>query len=146
MSALPFFDTNIVLYAFTPSGEKTMIAERILLQGGVVSVQVLNEMISVARTKFKMNWNEVNRMILGTTMLCPNPGALTREINLEALRISERYGFSIWDGLIVAAALDARCAILYTEDLQHGQVIESLRIENPFLGTATAGGAGLSNP
>jgi predicted nucleic acid-binding protein len=45
-----------------------------------------------------------------------------------------RYKYSIWDGLIVAAALDAGCKILYTEDLQHGQVVEGLRIENPFLG------------
>jgi predicted nucleic acid-binding protein len=132
MSALPFFDTNVVLYAFTPSGEKTLIAEQILLQGGVVSVQVLNELTSVSCTKFKMNWGEVGRVILGTTMLCPNPRALTHETYIEALRISERYGFSIWDGSIVASALDAGCTTLYTEDLQHGQMVEGLRIENPF--------------
>jgi predicted nucleic acid-binding protein len=49
------------------------------------------------------------------------------------LRISKRYGFSIWEGLIVAAANQARCSTLLTEDLQHGQIIEGLRIENPFL-------------
>jgi predicted nucleic acid-binding protein len=133
MSAPPFFDTNIVLYAFTPSGDKTITAERILLQGGVVSVQVLNELTSVACTKFKMSWSEVKRVILGTTMLCPNPSALTYEIYLEARRISERYGFSIWDGLIIASALGAGCTTLYTEDLQHGQVVDGVRIENPFL-------------
>jgi predicted nucleic acid-binding protein len=133
MSALPFFDTNVVLYAFTPSGEKTLIAEQILLQGGVVSVQVLNELTSVACTKFKMSWSEVKRMILGTTMMCPNPSALTYETYLQAQRISERYGFSIWDGLIIASALDAGCTTLYTEDLQHGQVVEGVQIENPFL-------------
>jgi predicted nucleic acid-binding protein len=66
-------------------------------------------------------------------MLCPNPRALTYETYLEAQRISERYGFSIWDSLIVAAALDAGCTTLYTEDLQHGQVVDDVRIENPFL-------------
>lgn len=133
MSALPFFDTNVVLYAFTPSGDKTITAERILLQGGVVSVQVLNELTSVSCTKFKMNWSEVKRVILGTTMLCPNPRSLTYETYLEARRISERFGFSIWDGLILASALDAGCTTLYTEDLQHGQVVEGVRIVNPFL-------------
>jgi predicted nucleic acid-binding protein len=133
MSALPFFDTNVVLYAFTPSGDKTRTAERILFQGGVVSVQVLNELTSVACTKFKMTWSEVKRVILGTTIMCPNPSALTYETYLEAQRISERYGFSIWDGLIIASALDAGCTTLYTEDLQHGQVVEGVRIENPFL-------------
>jgi predicted nucleic acid-binding protein len=133
MSALPFFDTNVVLYAFTPSGEKTLTAERILLLGGVVSVQVLNELTSVSCTKFKMSWSEVKRVIQGTTMLCPNPRPLTYETYLEARRISERFGFSIWDGLIIASALDAGCTTLYTEDLQHGQVVEGVRIENPFL-------------
>ena len=136
MSAHPFLDTNVVLYAFTPSGDKTLTAEQILLRGGVVSVQVLNELTSVARTKFKMSWSEVKRVILGTTVLCPNPSALTYETYLEARRISERYGFSIWDGLIIASALDAGCTRLYTEDLQHGQVVEGVRIENPFLNTA----------
>ncbi|MGP8271074.1 MAG: PIN domain-containing protein [Terracidiphilus sp.] len=133
MSAPPFFDTNVVLYAFTPSGDKTITAERILLQGGVVSVQVLNELTSVSCTKFKMSWSEVKRVIQGTTILCPNPKSLTYETYLEALRISERYGFSIWDGMILAAALIAGCTTLYTEDLQHGQIVEGLRIENPFL-------------
>jgi predicted nucleic acid-binding protein len=134
MSAFPFLDTNVVLCAFTPSGDKTITAERILLQGGVVSVQVLNELTSVSCTKFKMRWSEVKQVILSTTMMCPNPSALTYETFLQAQRISERYGFSIWDGLIIASALDAGCTTLYTEDLQHGQVVEGVRIENPFLG------------
>jgi predicted nucleic acid-binding protein len=133
MSAPPFLDTNVVLYAFTPSGDKTLTAERILLQGGVVSIQVLNELTSVACTKFKMTWSEVKRVILGTTIMCPNPSALTYEIYLQAQRISERYGFSIWDGLILASALESGCTTLYTEDLQHGQVIEGVQIVNPFL-------------
>jgi predicted nucleic acid-binding protein len=137
MSAPPFLDTNVVLYAFTPSGDKTTAAERILLQGGVVSVQVLNELTSVARTKFRMDWTEVKQLIQGTTTMCPNPKALVYETYLEGRRISERFGFSIWDGLILASALDAGCPILYTEDLQHGQVVEGVRIENPFRQIAT---------
>jgi predicted nucleic acid-binding protein len=133
MSAPPFFDTNVVLYAFTPSGDKTLTAERILLEGGVVSVQVLNELTSVSRSKFKMNWGEVGLVIQGTTTMCPDPEALTFETFLEARRISEQYGLSIWDGMIIASALEAGCRILYTEDLQHGQVIDGVRIENPFL-------------
>ena len=133
MSVPPFFDTNVVLYAFTLSGDKTLTAERMLFQGGVVSVQVLNELTSVSCTKFKMSWSEVKRVILGTTIMCPNPRALTYETYLEAQRISERYGFSIWDGLIIASALESGCATLYTEDLQHGQVVDGVRIVNPFL-------------
>ena len=58
---------------------------------------------------------------------------LTVLIHQRGLQVAERYGFSIYDALIVAAALDADCATLYTEDLQHGQVIDrTLTITNPF--------------
>ena len=52
------------------------------------------------------------------------------------MRICERYGYSVYDGLIIAAAVEGDCTRLYSEDLQHGQIIEGLRIENPFLGPA----------
>ncbi len=60
------------------------------------------------------------------------PLPLTAEIHDAAVDISERYGFHFFDSLIVAAALRAKCSILYTEDLQHGQKIEGLTIRNPF--------------
>jgi len=49
------------------------------------------------------------------------------------MRLCQRYGFSIYDGTVVASALETGCRVLYTEDLQHGQVIDGLRIENPFV-------------
>jgi predicted nucleic acid-binding protein len=80
-----------------------------------------------------MNWEEVGTLVRDTITMCPKPQALTYQSYMEAVRISKRYGFSIWDGAILACALEAGCGILYTEDLQHGQIIEGLRIENPFL-------------
>ena len=58
----------------------------------------------------------------------------TPELYLRALDLRERYGFSFYDSLIIAAALEAGCTRLYTEDMQHGQQIQGLAIENPFLG------------
>lgn len=133
MTGRPFFDTNFVLYAYTPSESYTQRAEQLLLQGGEISVQVLNEIVSVARRKLKMNWGQVRQLIQDTLLFCPHPRPLTADLHLHAIRISERYGFAIWDGLIVASALDADCDMLYTEDMQHGQVIEGIRIVNPFL-------------
>ncbi|MGB8260571.1 MAG: PIN domain-containing protein [Terracidiphilus sp.] len=127
-----FFDTNVLYYAFSQAGARTRTAEQLLLQGGVVSVQVLNELASAARLKLKMSWPEVEQAIEGTVLLCPNPRALTLDTTLAALRICARYGFAIYDGLIVASALEAGCSELYTEDLQHGQVIDGLRVVNPF--------------
>jgi predicted nucleic acid-binding protein len=99
----------------------------------VVGVQVLNEFASVARAKLAMSWVAIEEAIDKIVILCPNPRPLSIETHRRALGLSKRYGFSIWDGLIVAAASEARCTKLFTEDLQHGQLIDGLRIENPFL-------------
>jgi len=128
-----FFDTNILVYAHSVRDDRTAIARQVLLEGGVVSVQVLNEFASVARAKLGFTWPQVQEAINSILILCPNPRALSLDTRLRALEISKRYGFSIWDGLIVAAAIEAKCSTLLTEDLQHGQVVEGLRVENPFL-------------
>jgi predicted nucleic acid-binding protein len=127
-----FLDTNVLVYANSLGDSRAATARQLLLDGGVVGVQVLNEFASVARTKLAMTWTEVQEVIEKIVILCPNPRPLGIETHLHALKISKGYGFSIWDGLIVAAAAEARCSKLLTEDLQHGQVVEGVRIENPF--------------
>jgi predicted nucleic acid-binding protein len=132
-----FFDTNILVYAHGVRDDRTSIARQVLLEGGVVSVQVLNEFASVARAKLGFTWPKVQEAIDNILILCPGPRALSIDTHLRALEISRRYGFSIWDGLILAAAIEAKCSMLLTEDGQHGQVVEGLRIENPFLPAPT---------
>lgn len=133
MSRRIFFDTNVLFYAFAKAGSRTHRAEQLLLDGGIVSVQVLNELVSAVRNKLRMDWSEVRRMIESTLHSCPNPLSLTLDTHLSAARICARFGYTIYDGLILASALEADCSIIYTEDLQHGQIIEGMRIENPFL-------------
>lgn len=133
MSADTFFDTNVLVYAYNAGDRRTAAARQLLLDGGVVGVQVLNEFASVARAKFAMTWVEVQQAIEHIVTLCPNPRPLNIETHLRALGLSKRHGFSIWDSLIITAAAEARCSKLLTEDLQHGQVVEGVRIENPFL-------------
>jgi predicted nucleic acid-binding protein len=128
-----FFDTNILLYFFSDAGKRTEVAEDLLLQGGVVSIQVLNELVSVAHGKLKMNWDEVRAACDNTLIFCPNPVSLTGEIHHSAVEISARYGYHIYDSLILAAATRAGCTTVYTEDMQHGQTIGKLTIVNPFL-------------
>ena len=134
MSAGVFLDTNVLVYAYSRGDHRTSIARQLVHNGGVVGVQVLNEFASVARAKLAMSWTEVQEAVENILILCPNPRALGIETHLRALGISKKYGCSIWDGLIVAAAAEAHCSKLLTEDLQHGQVVEGVRIENPFLG------------
>ena len=133
MPADAFFDTTVLVYILKKGDKKSAIAEQLLAAGGVVSVQVLNEFANVARRKLGMTWKEIEEALTGIRDLCSLPAALTVETHTTALRIAKRYGFHIYDSLIVGSALETRCAILYSEDLQHGQKIESLTIRNPFL-------------
>jgi predicted nucleic acid-binding protein len=128
-----FLDTNILVYAHRDGDYRVPIARQVLFEGGVIGVQVLNEFASVARNKLGFTWAKVQEAIDNILILCPAPKPLIIDTHLRALRLSDRYGFSIWDGLIVAAAIEAKCATVLTEDLQHGQLVEGLRIENPFL-------------
>ena len=137
MSRDQFFDTNVLVYAHTTGDDRTEIARALLLGGGVIGVQALNEFASVARAKLAFAWPRIQAAIGNILILCPKPKPLSVDTHLRALEISERYGFSIWDGLIVAAAIEARCSRLLSEDLQHGQVVEGVRIENPFLPEGT---------
>lgn len=133
MNADVFLDTNVLVYSYSQGDHRTAPARQLLFNGGVVGVQVLNEFASVARAKLGLTWTEVQEAVENIVILCPNPRPLGFETHLRALGISKRYGFSIWDGLIVATAAEARCSVLLSEDMQHGQVIDGVRIENPFL-------------
>ena len=128
-----FFDTNVLIYALAGSGPKTRIAEVLLIEGGVVSVQILNELAAVLRRKIVGDFIKVRELIEEVVRNCPDPLALSLPTHRIGMGLCERYGFSIYDGTMIASALEAGCRILYSEDLQHGRVIEGLRIENPFL-------------
>jgi predicted nucleic acid-binding protein len=128
-----FFDSNVLIYAFTQAGGKTDRAQRALSSGGVISVQSLNETANTLRRKFNVSWSRIGLISAAILESCPDPLPLRLDTHRAALRICERYGYSVYDGLIVAAAVEAGCTKLYSEDMQHGQVVEGVRIENPFL-------------
>jgi predicted nucleic acid-binding protein len=133
MSGKAFFDTSILIYAVAAGDARSAQAELLLADGGNVSVQVLNEFAAVARRKLNMSWKEITEGLDAVRALCEPPGALTVEIHDAALRIAQRYGYHIYDALILAAALDADCDLLYSEDMRDGQTIDSLTIRNPFV-------------
>jgi predicted nucleic acid-binding protein len=133
MSDKAFFDTNVFVYAIIQDDPRSDHAEELIARGGTVSVQVLSEFAAVARRKTKMAWVEIRRALDGIKALCPDPLPITLDTHKEALTIAERYGYRIYDALIVASALEARCTILYSEAMQDGQVIDHrLTIRNPF--------------
>lgn len=127
-----FYDTNVILYLLSHDSGKADRAEALLAGGGRISVQVLNEFVVVATRKLAMSWAEVDETLNIVRSVC-----LVEPLNVEthdrARLIAERYGFHFYDALIVGAALLAGCAVLYSEDLQSGQSIDSqLTVVNPF--------------
>lgn len=132
-AASAFFDTNILLYLLSSDTAKADRAEGALGAGGVISVQVLNEFSAVTRRKLGMSIGEVREVLASIRAVC-RVEPLTEQTHDLGMEISERYGFSVYDSMIAAAALLAECPVLYSEDLQHGQVLEKrLTVRNPFI-------------
>jgi predicted nucleic acid-binding protein len=128
-----FLDTSVVLYLLSDDAEKADRAEELLEDGGVVSVQVLNEFAAAARRKLGLSWADV-REVLGTVRELCATRPVTEQIHDRGVDVAERYGFSLYDSMIVAAAQSAGCKTLYTEDLRDRQVIDGvLTIRNPFV-------------
>lgn len=139
MTTRPFLDTNLLLYSLdietgTSRDLRANKAEQILGEGGIVSVQILNEFCDVASRKLKLKWEKITGFLQIFESLCGRAVPLTAESHSAAVGISKRYGYRIYDSLIVASAIGAGCTTLLTEGLQHGQVIDGLRIQNPFVG------------
>ena len=131
-----FFDSTVLVYIASGVAAKADQAEAAVATGGAISVQVLNEITNVARRKMKMSWADIHAFLdtlRGLLTVYP----LTVEVHETGLRLAQRYGFSLYDAMIAASALDAGCDTLWSEDMQHGMALdEGLRIVNPFLVTS----------
>lgn len=131
-----FFDTNVLIYAFAAGDDRSARAEALLLEGGVIGVQVLNELTSVARRKLGWQWPEIEAALAVVAELVGPAHPLTAEIHAHAVKLARDHALSFYDALIVAAASDAGCRVLLTEDLQHGRKLGGVTIRNPFLNKA----------
>ncbi len=128
-----FFDTSVLFYLLSNDVRKADRVEALLAHRGIISVQVLNEFTVVALRKVGLPLLEI-REILDTVRAVCTVQPLTATTHDRGMEICERYKFSFYDSVIVAAALIVGAKVLYSEDLQHGQVIDrQLRIVNPFL-------------
>jgi predicted nucleic acid-binding protein len=140
MSDADFLDTNIFAYIFDDRAPvkreraSRLIGEALLSADGAISYQVVQETLNVFSRRLDPPMPPDRAAAFFEMVLQPlwrvNPSP---ELYGRALAIRERYQYSFYDSLIIAAALEAGCDRLLSEDLQHGQEIEGLRIENPFL-------------
>ncbi len=138
MSAEVFIDTNIFIYLFDETATaKRQCAESLVRQSledgtGCISYQVVQETMNVVVRKLGAKPDDARQLL--DDVLIPlwqvNP---TPSLYRRGLLIQTRYGLSFYDALIVAAALEAGCNRLYSEDMQHGQQIQQLTIQNPFV-------------
>lgn len=127
-----FLDTNVLIYAFSAGDSRSARAEALLAEGGVIGVQVLNEFTNVTRRKLRWPWQRVEDALEVIEVLLGAAVPLTAAIHARAVQLARNHELSFYDALIVAAAQDARCETLLTEDMQHGQRFGTLQIENPF--------------
>lgn len=127
-----FLDTNVLVYLASDDPRKADRAGELLARGGTISVQVLNELANVARRRMRLSWDETQAFLDPIReLLTVRP--LTLDTHRAGLALARRYRWSVYDGLIAAAALEAGCKTLWSEDLQHGMKLdEGLRIADPF--------------
>lgn len=127
-----FFDTNVLIYVVSGNTAKAERATALLADGGTISVQVLNEIVNVTRRKLHRPWPEIHDF-LTSVRACLIVQPVTVATHESGLEIAETHGLSIYDSMIVAAALQADCDRLWSEDMQNGMVIaDRLRVVNPF--------------
>lgn len=132
MTGGPFLDTNVLAYLLSDDPRKADIAERLLMAGGTISVQVLNELANVARRKAGLSWAETADLLAGVRRLVAVV-PLAAETHELGLALAERHGFSVYDAMIVAAGLLAGCETLFSEDMHDGLVVAGqMRVVNPF--------------
>ena len=126
-----FFDTNVLVYAFS-NEEKRSRAQEVIAGGGVTSAQVLNEFTNVLRKKLRRDWADIEDAVDTLGIMFPDVLPLTTKLHRAAMALAKAHKFSFYDALIVAAALESGCDILYSEDLHDGHRLSDLEIVNPF--------------
>ena len=130
--APPFLDSNILIYAYS-TDPRSLAAQSICERSHTLSVQSLNEFVNVARRKLRYEWDEITARLTSIVDLADPIIPLTFELHQSGVALADRYRLQVYDGLILAAALEAGCETLYSEDMHHGLVIEDrLTIRNPF--------------
>lgn len=135
MSGSVFLDTNLLVYTYSSTeSSKQEIAQNIVINNRTfISTQVLQELTNIITKKFKFNYQKATEVI---EECCINSDLSTNTKNtiLLAHQIAGKYGFSFYDSLIISAALECDCSILYSEDMHHNQIIsKTLKIVNPFV-------------
>lgn len=130
MATRAFLDTNVLLYAIG-NDDQARRSEALFPMAQVISAQVLNEFVAVARRKHSMPWDTIEDWLQGfRDRFDVEP--ITVGTQARAVTIARRHRIHIYDATIIAAAEQAGCDVLYSEDMQHGATIAGVEIRNPY--------------
>ena len=129
--AKPFIDSNVVLYLFSSDTVKADRAESLLQSGGLISVQVLNEVASVCLRKLKMTWEDIDAVLETLKSTC-EVLPVTLASHEKAVVLAQRYQLSLYDANIVANAILGGVKTLLSEDMQSGMLMHGVTVVNPF--------------
>jgi predicted nucleic acid-binding protein len=127
-----FLDTNILVYAFSED-RRALVARRILADDFSISTQVLNEFVNVTQRKYKISWDSIDDAVDKILQQAAECISLTASLNASARSFARLHALPFYDALILAAALEAGCDELVTEDFHNGQRFGSLTVVNPFV-------------
>ncbi|MCK4763156.1 MAG: PIN domain-containing protein [Candidatus Aminicenantes bacterium] len=129
-----FFDTNVLIYNYSNEEEKKEKSINLAAKNdGIISLQVINEFVNVLKKKFKKKGDEILDALAEIEASFTIRG-FSLDLIKRAVSLSSKYEYSYFDCLIIASAIDSSCSILFTEDMQHNQLVEKkLRIINPFV-------------
>ncbi len=127
-----FVDSNIILYLFTDDERRKKIAATLFSKEYIISTQIVNENVNVCLKKLKLSkeiaYAHGRDMLNSLTVINIHPSTIK-----TAFDLSVKYGYGYWDSLVISAALENDCELLFTEDMHEGQLIEGkLKIKNPF--------------
>jgi predicted nucleic acid-binding protein len=127
-----FFDTNVLIYTMT-ADPRGIVARSRLGDGGIVSAQVLNEFVRTARKKLRLDWAIIEAALAELRALVDDVRPVALSTHEFAVSLARGDGLDIYEALILAAAIEAGCETLYSEDFQHGRRFGDCMIVNPFL-------------
>ncbi|QTA80627.1 PIN domain-containing protein [Desulfonema limicola] len=132
MNGKYFLDTNILIYSIGNLIPKKITSVSLIGKNAMISTQIITESANVMYRKLKYGYSEI-RSVTDKFAEKMNLHIITHHTIRTAFDIAEKYGYSYYDSQVIACAVESECAILYSEDLQHNQLIENcLRIINPF--------------
>jgi len=135
MNAKAFLDTNVFIYFYSDNelSKRTAAHQALDSYTCITSIQAMNEACNVWYKKFRWGGEKIKEHLSNIELVCDDVVSIQKATIMKAISLKERYGYSYYDCLMLASALEGNCEVIFTEDMSDNQIIEDrLQIINPF--------------